>query len=241
MRCRRRSQARSPKWSTRPLAQLPVTKDELTRYAQNVLGAADKYDATDKQLAEEILKRLEAFDAASVAAPVAKAGLRRQRCGWRCLRRGGRGVVGWNCGVALGPAGRRRCAAGRSDGPDDADAHADGAAGRADSDADDGCGSGHSASDDAGCAERHAAGRSAVGEVGRGEDGRRRRPDSGRDGRGPSDEAPKTPESQPDQAAAGDKAGERAPEQQRPEPRPEMPAGPKPAPTRPAESPEIAL
>ncbi|MGE2692834.1 PE domain-containing protein [Mycolicibacterium pulveris] len=44
------------------LAQLPVTKEELTRYAQNVLAAAGMYDATDRQLAEEILKRLGEFD-----------------------------------------------------------------------------------------------------------------------------------------------------------------------------------
>jgi hypothetical protein len=44
------------------LAQLPVSKEELTRYAQNVMNAANTYDATDRQLAEEILKRLEQMD-----------------------------------------------------------------------------------------------------------------------------------------------------------------------------------
>lgn len=47
------------------LAQLPVTKEELMRYAQNVLAAAGMYDATDRQLAEEILKRLGEFDGAA--------------------------------------------------------------------------------------------------------------------------------------------------------------------------------
>lgn len=46
------------------LAQLPVTKEELTRYAQNVMNAANTYDTTDRQLAEEILKRLEQMDSA---------------------------------------------------------------------------------------------------------------------------------------------------------------------------------
>lgn len=46
------------------LAQLPVTKEELRQYAQNVLAAAGMYDATDRQLAEEILKRLGEFDGA---------------------------------------------------------------------------------------------------------------------------------------------------------------------------------
>ena len=44
------------------IAQMPVTKDELTRYAQNVLAAADSYDAADHRIAEEILKRLGLFD-----------------------------------------------------------------------------------------------------------------------------------------------------------------------------------
>src|SRR6478735_97810 len=44
------------------LAQMPITKDELTRFAQNVMTAADHYDASDRQIAEEILKRLGVFD-----------------------------------------------------------------------------------------------------------------------------------------------------------------------------------
>jgi hypothetical protein len=44
------------------IAQLPVTKEELMRYAQNVVTAAGTYEGTDRQLAEEILKRLNAFD-----------------------------------------------------------------------------------------------------------------------------------------------------------------------------------
>ena len=40
------------------LAQMPISKDELTRFAQNVMKAADSYDGSDRQIAEEILKRL---------------------------------------------------------------------------------------------------------------------------------------------------------------------------------------
>ncbi|MGE2723051.1 hypothetical protein [Mycolicibacterium celeriflavum] len=41
------------------IAQLPVAKAALVKYAQNVVNAANTYDATDRQIAEEILKRLE--------------------------------------------------------------------------------------------------------------------------------------------------------------------------------------
>ncbi len=40
---------------------LPVTKEELKQFAVNVVSAADKYDATDRQIAAEILKRLGVF------------------------------------------------------------------------------------------------------------------------------------------------------------------------------------
>lgn len=44
------------------IAQMPITKEELTRFAQNVMKAADSYDGADRQIAEEILKRLGLFD-----------------------------------------------------------------------------------------------------------------------------------------------------------------------------------
>ena len=47
------------------LAQMPIAKDELTRFAQNVMEAADIYDATDRQIAEEILKKLGMIDDAA--------------------------------------------------------------------------------------------------------------------------------------------------------------------------------
>ncbi len=47
------------------IAQMPVTKGDLRRFAQNVMNAADSYDATDRQIAEEILKRLGLLDEAA--------------------------------------------------------------------------------------------------------------------------------------------------------------------------------
>jgi Excreted virulence factor EspC, type VII ESX diderm len=44
------------------LAQMPIAKEALTRYAQNVVNAANTYEAADRQLGEEIIKRVEAFD-----------------------------------------------------------------------------------------------------------------------------------------------------------------------------------
>ncbi|AMO63715.1 translation initiation factor IF-2 [Mycolicibacterium phlei] len=47
------------------IAQMPLTKEALVRYAHNVVNAANTYDAVDRQLAEAILKRLEQFDGAA--------------------------------------------------------------------------------------------------------------------------------------------------------------------------------
>ena len=44
------------------VAQMPIAKQALKQYAQKVVSAADKYDATDRQMAEEILKRVDEFD-----------------------------------------------------------------------------------------------------------------------------------------------------------------------------------
>ena len=135
------------------VAQMPITKDALTRYAQNVLNAADKYDTTDRQIAEEILKRLGLFDDAAGVGSSGSAG-------------GGAGTAARICGLGCGTAGSggERGAAGRPDGPDDADADADGSTGRSDSDAIGGDGRGDSAGDDARRPERRAAGRSDVGD-----------------------------------------------------------------------------
>jgi hypothetical protein len=47
------------------IAQLPVTKDALTKYAQNVVNAANTYDTVDRQIAEELFKRNDALDDAA--------------------------------------------------------------------------------------------------------------------------------------------------------------------------------
>lgn len=43
------------------IAHMPIAKQALTQYAQKVVVAAGVYDAADRQLAEEILKRVEEF------------------------------------------------------------------------------------------------------------------------------------------------------------------------------------
>lgn len=73
------------------IAQLPVTKDELTKYAQNVVNAANTYDAVDRQIAEAILKRLEALDDAAGAGGGGTSG--------------GPGGASGATGVATSPAG----------------------------------------------------------------------------------------------------------------------------------------
>jgi hypothetical protein len=49
------------------VAQLPLTKEAMQKYAQNVVDAANTYDRVDRQIAEEILERLQELDAAKAA------------------------------------------------------------------------------------------------------------------------------------------------------------------------------
>nr|WP_238381973.1 type VII secretion target [Mycobacterium neumannii] len=49
------------------IAQLPVAKAELAKYAQNVVNAANTYDAVDRQIAEDIRKRVESISDATGA------------------------------------------------------------------------------------------------------------------------------------------------------------------------------
>lgn len=56
------------------LAQMPIAKDELTRFAQNVMEAADSYDAADRRIAEEILKQLGILDEAAGGGSAAPGG-----------------------------------------------------------------------------------------------------------------------------------------------------------------------
>ena len=44
------------------IAQMPIAKQALTQYAQKVINAAGTYDTADRQLAEEIVKRVGQFD-----------------------------------------------------------------------------------------------------------------------------------------------------------------------------------
>lgn len=47
------------------IAQLPVVKEDLRKYAQNVMNAANTYESVDRQIAEDILNRVEALDDAA--------------------------------------------------------------------------------------------------------------------------------------------------------------------------------
>ncbi|WP_156434492.1 type VII secretion target [Mycobacterium sp. IS-1590] len=51
------------------IAELPVVKAELAKYAQNVVHAANTYDAVDRQIAAEIRKRLELLNDAAGEGP----------------------------------------------------------------------------------------------------------------------------------------------------------------------------
>ncbi|ULE34601.1 hypothetical protein [Mycobacterium sp. IDR2000157661] len=44
------------------IAQMPIAKQALTEYAKKVIDAAGVYDAADRQLAEEVRKRVSEFD-----------------------------------------------------------------------------------------------------------------------------------------------------------------------------------
>lgn len=56
------------------VAQMPTAKHALTQYAQKVINAAGIYDAADRQVAEEILKRVDEFDDAFGGASPGGAG-----------------------------------------------------------------------------------------------------------------------------------------------------------------------
>ena len=76
------------------VAALPVTKEELARYAQNVLSAANAYDNTDRQLP----RRSSSVWVSSIRPEwhgrgrVRGAGRRRCGRGWRSVVGGGRPV-----------------------------------------------------------------------------------------------------------------------------------------------------
>jgi Excreted virulence factor EspC, type VII ESX diderm len=208
------------------VAQMPITKDALRRYAQNVLNAADKYDITDRQIAEEILKRLGLFDDAAGVGGGGSAG-------------GGAGTTGaapWAAGSA-GSAGQQAASAGQQAGQmgqmmqlpmqlaQQAAQIPMQLAGMA-----------------AAIPQAMMQGvQSAVQQAGQlsemaGED---EKPE-GEDPLTPEDAHEERPddkaEQRPDETAPGNSGGERVPDTVPQEPRPEAPAAPKPAPTRPAET-----
>ncbi len=206
------------------IAQMPITKDELTRFAQNVLTAADRYDAGDRQIAEEILKRLGLFDEAAADG----------RGGGPAGGGGGAPTTG-----AVQQAGSPAAGAGQSDQmgqlmqmpmqmAQQAAQIPMQLAGLA-----------------AAIPQAMLQGvQSAVQQASQvsGDDVKKLGEEEPRQ----DDEDVETPEDEaaqrPDEAASGNTGGERAPVPGSQEPRPEVPAAPKPAPTRPAESaPEIAL
>ncbi len=226
---------------TPAVTALPVTKEELTRYAQNVLAAADTYDSTDRRLAEEILKRLGEFESAQ-----------------------GSGGAGLAPGGAAG-AGAPRAAGAASTGAGTAGAPAAGGADQA-GQLGQMMGMPMQMAQQAAQIPMQLAGmaaaipqgimqgvQSAMQQMGQlsdmagtddeqldGEEAERQNESAEER---PDEEQPE-PTTSPDsqQAAPGHTGGERAPEPQRPEAQPTPPAAPKPAPTRPAEaSPGIAL
>ena len=217
------------------VAALPVTKEELTRYAQNVLNAAGAYDSTDRQLAEEILRRLGELDSASEW---------HGRCGDTGRRRCGR----WRraAGSPAAGAGQQAGQLGQMMGMPMQMAQQ----------------AAQIPMQMMGMAAAVPQGimqgvQSAMQQVGQMSEmaGKDEQDAEGKEGEQPDPAAEKKPEEaapraerppvtdpSPAQAAPGNTGGERVPEPDRPQAQPGTPAAPRPAPTRPAESaPEIAL
>ena len=208
------------------IAQMPITKDELTRYAQNVLAAADRYDAADHRIAEEILKRLGLFDE-----PGADGG---------GSSGGGAGGTAVGTAAPAGSTGSPASGGGQTDQmgqlmqmpmqmAQQAAQIPMQLAGMA-------AAIPQAMMQGVQSAVQQASQMSEMsgdGEDKLGEEDLERDVHEGR-----ADEA----EQRPDEAAPGNSGGERVPEQAPQESRPEVPAAPKPAPTRPADSgSEIAL
>jgi hypothetical protein len=204
------------------LAQMPIAKDDLIRFAQNVMKAADSYDGADRQIAEEILKRLGILEDAAGA--------------------GGSQAAG---GAAPGPTGSGAAGSPAAGGGQDQMGQlmqmpmqlAQQAAQIPMQLASMAAAIPQAMMQGVQSAVQQAA---QLADSGEGEEKR------------PEDEAltaDEAPEERPEdkagpqpEAAPGDSAGERLPDAGPQAPAPEAPPAPKPAPTRPAESgPEIAL
>jgi hypothetical protein len=206
------------------LAQMPITKDELTRFAQNVVQAADHYDASDRQIAEEILKRLGLFEESGAGSAGGNA----------------TGAAGAPPASA-GSAGQPAAGAGQSDQmgqlmqmPMQMAQQAAQIPMQL-------------ASMAAAIPQAMMQGvQSAVQQASQLAQGSDEDKVPGADEAAADDEREERPEDeaepQAEGAAPGDSGGERVPDASPHEPAPPVPAGPKPAPTRPADSsPEIAL
>jgi hypothetical protein len=208
------------------LAQMPISKEELTRFAQNVMEAADRYDGTDRQIAEEILKRLGVLEDAGAG--------------------GGSPVAGGGSGVSAGGSasgGSPAAGAGQSDqmgqlmqmpmqmAQQAAQIPMQLAAMAA------AIPQAMMQGVQSAVQQATQMAQSGEGETRLPEDEALAPEEASEEKREPEDEA--VPESA---AAPGNSGGERVPDAGAPEAAPVAPAAPKPAPTRPAESgPEIAL
>lgn len=194
------------------ITQMPITKDALTRYAQNVLAAADRYDATDRQIAEDILKRLGLLDEATGASggvpgpPLAAGG--GQQAGAPAAGAGQADQMGQLMQMPMQLAQQAaqipmQLASMAAAIPQ---AMMQGA---------------QSAMQQA--SQMATEGEGALGD------------DDSKLAEGVVEEPPEE-RAEPDDAAPGESSGERAPETAPHESEPEAPAAPKPAPTRPAEA-----
>lgn len=202
------------------IAQLPVTKADLTRYAQNVVNAANTYDAVDRQIAEEILKRLQELDAnaagaGSAAGGASSAGEASATGAVHASQAPGAGQQAGQLGqmmqVPMQPAQQAAQIPMQL--------------------------AGTAASIPAGMMQGVQSAMQSVGQAPQmsGDEKPEERDGDAAQVDRPAEAQQKT--ATPVQAAPGDGAGERVPEHPSPAPQP----APRPAPTRPAESPEIAL
>ena len=218
------------------VAALPATKEELTRYAQNVLNAAGAYDNTDRQIAEEILRRLGELDSAS----------------------GGTGGAGTPGG---GAAGGASSSAGMAGSPAAGAGQQAGQLGQmmgmpmqmAQQAAQIPLQMmGMAAAVPQGIMQGVQSGMQQVGQMSDMAGKDEQNPDGGEEDKQEDPSAGKKPEetpprtepapARPEQAAPGNTGGERAPVPDRSLAQPGVPVAPRPAPTRPGESsPEIAL
>ncbi|WP_006242370.1 type VII secretion target [Mycolicibacterium tusciae] len=203
------------------IAQMPITKEELTRFAQNVMQAADSYDSTDRQIAEEILKRLGLFEDAAGAGGGSPAG----------------GTGGAPGATGFTTAGSPAAGGGQSDQMGQLMQMAQQAAQIPMQLA------GLAAAIPQAMMQGVQSAVQQASQLAQSGEGEEKLP--GEDEQMPEEDREERPEDKLEpqaEAAPGNSGGERVPDAGLQEPAPQAPPAPKPAPTRPAESgPEIAL